>query len=402
MAKDQLNFTKANLDRLPSAEPGKRKYWYDTHTRSLTVCVTDTGRKTFYLYRWAHGKPQRVRIGLYPEVTIEQARKRAIEENAAIASGHDPSVDRAKKRAEWTFGDLFDWYLEHHAKIRKRSWERDQQNYNNHLSVPLGGLLLSRVTRTVIRETHVAVWKNAGPYAANRLLALISVVFSKAIADQLIPEPNPAKGIENFPEQSRKRRLYDAEMPRLLAALNAEPNEKLRDFIYILLATGARRGNVLAMRWDQIDFRNRVWEIPLTKNGTSQTVPLEDFELEVLKRRHSESDGHPFVFPGRSDSKSGHMEKPDAGWKNLLERAEIEGLRLHDLRRTLGSWMVDTGASLPVVGGALHHKSQETTAIYARLSHDPVRKAKARAMKAMLATAVESAKAEEMEGKSDG
>ncbi len=120
----------------------------------------------------------------------------------------------------------------------------------------------------------------------------------------------------------------------------------------------------------------------MTKNGTAQTLPLEAAEIEILKRRKRDSEA-PWVFPA-SRSASGHFNKPDAGWKRILDRAGIKDLRIHDLRRSLGSWMVDTGASLAVIGKALNHQSQTTTAIYARLSHQTVREAKSRAIGAML------------------
>jgi integrase len=382
---EQLNFTKAAIEALPLPPEGKRRYYRDGGTtksvRGLEVCVLANGKRSFYLCRWAHGKSQRVRLGSYPEMTVEQARRKAMEENAAIEAGHDPSVDRAKKRAEWTFKELFDWYLEYHAKQRKRSWGRDKANFENHLS-EIAPLPVSKVTKPLIRQTHAKIGQKAGPYAANRVLALVSAIFSKAIAHDHFGGANPAHGVEAFPEQSRDRRLTAAEVPRLLAAITEEPNETLRDFILMLLFTGARRSNVLAMRWDEIDFDAATWRIPLTKSGRPQFVPLENAELSILRRR--KANGSPWVFPGRSDNTTGHLTRPEHGWERILNRAEIENLRLHDLRRTLGSWMVDTGASLPVIGQALHHQSQATTAIYARLSLDPVRQAKRAAHEAML------------------
>lgn len=384
---DSFNFTKAAIEALPLPPAGKRKYYYDKTVRALSVCITSTGRKSFYVYRrmGEANQPQRVLIGQFPDVTIEQARKQAEAVNADVGRGYDPGEERAKKRAEWTFEELFKWYIEAHAKVRKRSWARDEQNYDNHLKALLGSMPIGKVTRATVREAHMAIRKKSGPYCANRLLALISVVFSKAIAHEYHPGPNPAAGIECFPEESRDRRLSAEEMPRLLASLEVEHNETVRDFIYMLLFTGARRDNVLSMRWDEIDFAARTWRIPMTKNGKSQIVPLEEPELELLRRRREGANESPWVFPGRKDTKTGHLENPYDGWYRILDRAKIEGLRLHDLRRSLGSWMVDTGASLPVIGQTLHHQSLATTAVYARLSQDPVRQAKSKALKAILA-----------------
>lgn len=383
---DKFNFTKKALDALPTPASGQRKFYYDTDVRGLALRVMSSGAKYFYMYKWIGGKPQKTKLGPYPDMTIEQARNRAKEENAAVVRGHDPAAERERKRAEWTFEDLFKWYLEAHAKPRKRSWKRDERHYELHLQAPLGALPLSKVSRSSVRELHMAIRKASGPYAANRLLALVSVVFSQAIAHELHPGPNPAAGIECFPEESRDRRLSAAEVPRLIAALETEPNVTLRDFIFILFFTGARRSNVLAMRWDEIDMDERIWRIPMTKNGKPQIVPLEEPELKILERRLSGAEGNPWVFPGRSDNSSGHLTRPEHGWIRILKRAGINGLRLHDLRRSLGSWMVDTGASLPMIGQALHHQSQSTTAVYARMSLAPLRHAKSRALQAILAS----------------
>jgi integrase len=135
------------------------------------------------------------------------------------------------------------------------------------------------------------------------------------------------------------------------------------------------------MRWDEIDIAGTIWRIPNTKNGTPQTIPLGKDELAILERRNLLATG-PWVFPGRSSS--GHMAEPQAPWERICRRAGIKDLRMHDVRRTLGSWMVDTGASLPIIGKTLNHLSPQSTAVYARLSMDPVREAKGRAIDAML------------------
>lgn len=381
----KLNFTKAAIDALPLPETGKRKLYHDTKVRGLCIQVTSTGARTFYVYRWAAGKPQKIRVGPYPDMSVEQARKKAEEENAAIARGEDPAEVRRKGKADKTFGDLFTWYFDTYSRPRKRSWKNDERNFKNHLG-ELAPVKASKITKGMVREIHMAIankGKKGGPGAANRVLALISVVFSKAIAHELINMANPAKGVEPFPEQSRDRRLSADEVPRLLAALEAEPNETVRDAVFMLLFTGARKSNVMAMRWEEVDWTARTWRIPMTKNGKPQLVPLEEAEIDILRARLVKVNGSPWVFPGRKDTESGHIENIDDGWKRVLDRAGIDGLWLHDLRRSLGSWMVDTGASLPIIGQTLHHQSQATTAVYARLSMDPVREAKARAHQAL-------------------
>ena len=174
------------------------------------------------------------------------------------------------------------------------------------------------------------------------------------------------------------------ELQRFFQSLAEEPNETIRDYVLISLLTGARKSNVCSMKWDDINFDRAEWRIKETKNGTPQTVALSPEALEVLINRKP-SDRSVFVFPG--SGKQMHLVEPKKGWKRILERAKIEDLRIHDLRRTLGSWQAKTGASLAIIGKSLNHKNQNTTAIYARLDLDPVRDAVNTATSAMLTAA---------------
>ena len=137
------------------------------------------------------------------------------------------------------------------------------------------------------------------------------------------------------------------------------------------------------MNWSDISFNRSEWVIKETKNGEAQTITLSSQAIAILQER-CKTRNSDWVFPSPS-SKSGHIEEPKKAWKNLLERAEIEDLRIHDLRRTLGSWQAATGANSFIIGKSLGHKTQHATAIYARLNMDPVRESVNRATDAMFA-----------------
>ena len=138
------------------------------------------------------------------------------------------------------------------------------------------------------------------------------------------------------------------------------------------------------MRWDQINFERREWRIPQTKNHTPQIIPLTEEATFLLHQRKATAT-QDFVFPGTG--RTGHLSEPKTGWKRILKQARIADLRIHDLRRTLGSWQARTGASLVIIGKSLNHKSPQATAIYARLDIDPVRASLEKATKAMLEAA---------------
>lgn len=174
----RLNFTKAAIESLPTPVKGWT-YHYDTKTRGLAIGVSHTGARSFLVYRKVQGKPERITLGRYPDLTIEQARGKAASINSAIAYGENPADKRRVARKEMTFGQLFAEYIERHAKPNKRSWERDADQYQRYLSDHLGRKKLPTIARTDIASIHSRVGKEHGT-AANRALALVSSVFGRA------------------------------------------------------------------------------------------------------------------------------------------------------------------------------------------------------------------------------
>lgn len=125
------------------------------------------------------------------------------------------------------------------------------------------------------------------------------------------------------------------------------------------------------MRWQDVDLRRAVWTIPMTKNGLPQRIPLPPEAVAILERRKAEAvHRETFVFPG--PGKTGHLVEPKRAWNAMLKAAGIENLRIHDLRRTLGSWQGRQGASLAIIGKSLGPKTHQATATYVRLDLDPV------------------------------
>jgi integrase len=385
----RLNFTKKAIGQLKAPTDPRYAYHYDTQVRGLGLRLSRTGGAVFVLYRKIAGRPERVTIGPYPDVSIEQARARAQEMNSAIARGENPSDDRRAIKAEHTLGDLFDIYLEHHAKQHKKTWADDVSAFNKHLH---GWRLrkLSAVRTSDITALHVHIGQHRGRYAANRIVELLSSMFNRAREWGWKGE-NPAARVKPFRERKRERFLQPEELPAFFAALAEEQNETFRDYALISLLTGARRANVQAMRWSDISFTRAVWHIPETKNGEAVDVPLIEHALAILEAGQANAAMEAkrkkralcdWVFPGRG--RTGHLVEPKRAWASLLQRAGLADLRLHDLRRTLGSWQASTGASLIVIGKTLGHLNASTTQIYARLNLDPVRGAVQKATDAML------------------
>jgi integrase len=376
----KFHFTRERIDALPAPTNGQRSYSYDAKIRGLAVAVTGLGKKTFILYRKVSGRPERITIGPYGDLSIEQARKRAEEMNAAIALGGNPGTERRTVRDEMTLQELFGMFLELYAKVHKKRWKDDIDIFNLYLS---GWKLrkISSIRKMDVVALHTRIGRKH-PYAANRAIELLCSMFNRARTEWEWTGVNPAAGIKGFPEKKRDRFLQASELPAFFQALAEEPNELIRDFILLCLLTGARRRNVQSMEWSEIDFSRNLWTIPesKSKNGKPLSVVLTVPAMKLLKARR-EKTASQWVFPGVG--RTGHLAEPKSCWKRILKRAGIANLRVHDLRRTLGSWQAAMGSSLPVIGGSLGHSSLEATQIYSRLSLDPIRESVSRATDAM-------------------
>jgi integrase len=379
-----FSFTKPKLDSLPCPKQGDRITYHDTHKNAygLQIRVTNTS-KVFFIQKRVNGKPERITIGRFPDISIENARNEAANLSAQIAQGINPNENTRSLKTETTLQELFDNFIANRRNKRGAFLsEKTKRSYNYDFNAYLGkwkNRQLSQFKDTDFGKLHAEIGKTHQT-TANRIIAMSSSLFGYAEELKLFKGKNPAKGIKKFPENKRERFLQSDELPAFFKSLSEETNTTLRDYFLISLLTGARRSNVQAMRWQDINFTRAEWRLDTTKNGTGQTVTLGNEALEVLKER--QGCDPVFVFPGVG--KSGHLEEPKKAWTRLLERAGIDNLRIHDLRRTLGSWQAKTGASMVIIGKSLNHQSHQTTAIYARLNLDPVRESVDRATDAML------------------
>lgn len=374
----RIRFTKAALDELTPTLYQTRSVFHDDKARGLCIMVS-ARTKTFYVLRKHQGKTERILIGRYPDTTIEQARNRAGQVNSELDSGLNRNDMKRNRRVELTLDELHRIYMDRHALARNRKPQNAINNYRLYLS-HWGTKKLSDIKRTEV-QIHIAkLAKDISPATANIALALLRAMFNRAIDWELFNDKNPTANIPKYTEQSRDRFLYGDELQRFFIAVSELESVTMRDFFMMLLATGARKTNVMSMRWVDINLHDAIWRVPDTKNGEPYQVALATPALEILDRRREIESGE-WVFSGTA--RSGHIEEPKKAWASVLENANIQNLRMHDLRRTFGSFMAAQGASLQMIGKALGHKSQEATLIYARLNLDPVREAVNAASNAM-------------------
>lgn len=340
----------------------------DDALRGFAVRLTPAA-KSFVLERSIHGRVRRMTLGRYGEISLDQARDLARKKIGMIADGQDPAEQRQQQRQSATWQELETRYLERHA-IHKKSRASDESLLNRHLA-PWRSWRLTSITKADVCTLHAEMGQTHTT-SANRMMALVRTMFNLAQDWGLHPGPNPASRIKAFKEIQRDRFVTPAELPKLWAALQNEPNIYVRGAFIVGLLTGARRSEVLTMQWADLDLPQCLWRIPNTKAGQPHYIPLPIPAVEELLKL-PRINGNPYVFCGRWGRD--HLVNTAKPWRRIRKEAGIEDVRVHDLRRTLGSWMVAAGASLPLIGKALNHARPETTQIYARMQLDPVRAA---------------------------
>jgi integrase len=367
-------------------EPGTRRTYYDTLTPKLALRVTSSGHKSFYVIKRQGSEQPWIKLGSFPDMTVEQAQIEAAKVLGEYAKGANPAELKRTLKGELTFREAFEILMREKKKkdgrpLADKTKSDYQDVFEKHLT-PIQSKKLSAIESDQVQAIHNGVTK-IGSSQANKALAVISSVFSFMKKLKKFAGPNPAEGIQKNYEEQRDRFLSGEELVRFFAELDKSSNVLLRDYFYIALLTGARRSNVSEMCWEDIDLKQGLWRLKKTKNGTPQNVTLSPEASLVLQALKASKGSSAFVFPGVG--RTGHIVEPKSAWKDLLKRSEIKNLRIHDLRRTLGSWQANTGASLLIIAKSLNHLSLQSTEIYARLNLEPVRNAVNIATSAMLA-----------------
>jgi integrase len=366
--------------RLPAPRHGKA-ITVDSEVLGFGARVTANGARSYVLrYTTRAGRERTYTIGDTTVWRTTAARDKARELRREIEDGGDPLGAIEDERAAPTIPDLIERFRAEHLP-RKRSSTRD--DYERTLRMHIGPHFgqhtkVADVRFEDIDSLHRGITAAGSPYQANRTIALASKMFSLAVRWRW-RDTNPCKGIERNTEYHRRRYLSGDELVRLTKALGKHPDQQVANAIRMLLLTGARRGEVLAMRWDALDLGSGIWSKPpsSTKQKEHHQVPLSAPALQLLsgidKRQWRAGEHGKFVFP--SHGVTGHLTEIKKSWRLLTKAAGIEGLRIHDLRHSYASQLVSGGASLALVGALLGHASPSTTARYAHLHHDPLKAA---------------------------
>src|SRR5208282_418808 len=368
-----LRITEKTIKSLKAPETGNRIF-YDDQVGGFGARLTASGAISFILTYWTGGRQRRHTIGRHPELNATAAREEAIQLRDSIRRGGDPLGDKEQRRAAPTVADLFEDFMERHAKIYLRPNSiRCYEVMGRKIIVPkMGNIKVADLRRRDIEELHQSLKDT--PYHANRTRALLSKMMSVAKRWEWRND-NPCEGIPKFPEEKRDRWLSTEEIERLCDALDKHPNQSAANAIRLLLLTGARRGEVLTATWKDFNLVLGVWTKPshYTKQKRTEHVPLSPPALQLvvsMKERSGESE---YLFPGAIAGKP--LQEIKQVWSAVCKQANLKSVRLHDLRHTYASHLVSSGMSLPIVGRLLGHTQPQTTARYAHLADDPLRQA---------------------------
>ena len=356
---------------------GVRTDYRDELLPGFFLRVTPQGTRTFgIVYTTREGRLRRCTLGPVGPLGLSDARARARRLRGAVAQGEDPHGDRMiarrQPRTAATVATLVEAFL---SSKEAMAWRpKTRQEFERILRIEvipaLGRLKPDEVKRGEVRAL-VDRLSDRAPIMANRVFEVTRRLYTWAIGKDLV-ERSPCVGLSKpGAEIQRDRVLSEDEIRAIWSACDAEPGI-IADAFRLMLVTAQRRGEVLSMRWQ--DVNGAWWTIPaeVAKNGRSHRVPLSPQALAILERRRESANG-PWVFPSPTTDHA--IENPQKAAERLRERSRVADLRLHDFRRTAASLMTGMGISRLTVKKILNHAERDVTAIYDRHSYDPEKRA---------------------------
>jgi integrase len=397
MATGPVTVSTVNALECPAGKD--REILWDETLRGFGVVAFQNGGKVYVVQYRQNGRSRRSRIGDHPALTPVEARKLAKKMLGAVEGGADPIDERRKAREVRTFKMVAEDFLALHIATKRKGSTGDEYKriLNAYVFPAIGSRRVVDVRRADVARLHGKMADK--PYQANRALALVSAVWNWAAKrDEVSLLDNPARGIERYPEQGRERFLTSDELTRLGAALaegetiglpwavdqesptskhipKSERRTKLDPFaaaaIRLLILTGARMREILDAKWEQVDLERGILFLPDSKTGR-KPVYLSAAAQSVIAAI-PRVDGNPHIIAGANEgAPRADLKKP---WAAVQKAAGLESVRLHDLRHSFASFGAGASLGLPILGKLLGHKQAATTARYAHLDSDPMRRA---------------------------
>ena len=378
-ARNKLVITKRSADAL--AVEGKDAVFWDRRLPGFGVRVYASGRKVYVVQSRGPGGSRRATLGHHGPLLSDEARRRAAAAIDRIKRGEDPlPPPPVEPEPEPTVADLAERFIREHAKAncKPATVENYRWALDTYILPALGGVKVAEVDRKRVADLHYALREK--PFTANRVLVVLSKMLSLAEVWNLRAKgTNPRRFVRRYPERQRERFLTREELRRLDAVLDeAEADGSVHPSavaaIRLLMLTGCRKGEILGLKWDDIDRTAGELRLRDGKTG-ARMVPLSPTVAEVLDAIPRPT-GNPCVIAGKKPDKP--LCAIDDQWTKLREQAGLNNVRIHDLRHSYASRALALGEGLTMIGALLGHSQVTTTARYAHLAKDTEKAAAAK------------------------
>ena len=391
--KNTINFTKKNLDNLPIPKGDKRPSYYDEQVNGLLVRVTNKGTKSYMVFRRVNGKPKKTTLGVYPNMTIEQARGEAIKILGLISEGINPNSIKEGQLTKRTL--TLEKVFKDYQRSRGTNLEESTiKGYKSIIDNQLGdwkNIALSEIKRSMIEDRFLEVTHGTGkfihkggsPTRANTMIRVLRALYNYAMGQYVDSREQPLI-LHNPTAIISHNKAWNREKPRVGVVkdynlkgwyegvmklteheknlISANSSEVARDVFIFILFTGMRRNEVLTLKWEDIDLKDNTFTVAKTKNHEGLKLPLTWILLEVLERRKNDN-GNPYVFEG--EKPNSHLSPP----KKQIEKArELVGFHFtnHDLRRTFSTTAHRLNFGKYTLDRLINHKTEDSGDVTAR------------------------------------
>ena len=391
-----MHLTKRQIDAARyTGKDNSRCVLWDDDPRGLGLRIFPSGHKSWLLSYRVAGRKRMMALADYGVLTLDQARSRAKVELAALENQSvDPLTEKRKRELEARTGTVKQMVLAYLDDREPKSAPELLKIAERQIWKPFGARGWRELRRSEVRSWHEGIRATTGLYAANRALQLVRAAFywrlwreddSPGDRPSQRDTRNPCAGIALFPEKRRQVRLEMDQLPKLQAAIDAETDDPyVRALFRFVLAVGCRKSEALRLNWDDVkDGENPTATFRDTKTGEDHTVPLSPYAVGLLHGL-TRLKGNPHVFVGHRHGQ--HLQSVNKAWSRIRKKAGIEHVRIHDLRRSFGSWLGDAGFTSKQIGAVLGHKSDITSRVYMALG-DESKRAAVDAMQTLMANA---------------
>ena len=388
----KITISRKTVEELPIAD--RETVYWDRELSGFGVRVYPTGSRMYIVQTRAKGKSRRITVGRHGLVSADQARKEAARLIATVKSGGNPvPFDQdngvSPEDAGPMLSEVAERFMREHASVRCRpaTVVKYRSLLDLHILPMLGNLRMGEIGRERVAALQYSLHDR--PTTANMAVTLLSYLYT--VADNwgiTVETGNPCRFVRKYPEKGRERFLAEGEFHALgnaLVELEAEkklPRNAAAAF-RLLMLTGCRRNEILTLRWEDVDLEAGEIRLKGAKTGP-RPVALSPSALSILESLRSDArPGNPWVVASRSgDTRIASLNQY---WPRIRERANLPGVRIHDLRHSFASRALALGESLPMIGSLLGHRKVRTTARYAHLAQDSVKEAAARVAESLRA-----------------